>query len=642
MPHVANLISAAMPSLAGIAALEFRSIRGHESLGECFEYHVRAITPDLPFLTSLVSANVDYKALLGKELTVDIEVEQGRRQISGLVTSARFVAAQDRRGVYEFVIEPWLALAKRSSDFRIFQNQSVLEIVREVLDGYPFSHVDRTLNRYPKLDFQVQYGEDDYAFIVRLMAEWGIYFFFEHSHTVHRLVLVDEPGPHRAADGRYASLRYYPPGHKIDEEYVERFEAVHSLQSGRWVTQDHDFRAPKSAWQAVSAKPRKTGHAGMERFSWPSDIVNTNGQKPAVAEQEDRARHLTRIRMEEAGSPGQRAQGAGMLRGLAVGTTFSLSGHPNEKSNGNYLLISQTFELEDVSNASSSGHAPEYTCRSEFTVLPSGDNFRLTTQTDEFGRVLKPRTHGPQTATVTGPTGREIYTDSYGRIKVSFHWNRYCPKDERSSCWVRVATTHAGNGFGGISVPRIGQEVIVDFENGDPDRPIVLGAVYNALHMPPWPLPANQTQSGVLTRSTERGGTANANALRFEDMRGKEEVWLHAERNLRAEVEHDESHWVGHNRSKKVDNNELTTIGADRSESVGGNHVESIGGDRTVTVQKTQTNVVKSDITMASAEGEILIEAATRITLKVGSSTIVIVDGNIEIVGPQQVDINPD
>jgi type VI secretion system secreted protein VgrG len=641
MSHVAQLKSEAMPSLAGMPALEFRSIRGHESLGDCFEYYVRAITPDLPVLTSAVTANVDYKALLGKELTVDMEVDQSRRQICGLVTRARFVASEDRRGVYEFVIEPWVVLAKRSSDFKIFQNQSALEIVREVLGDYPFSHDNRTSNQYPTLDFQVQYGEDDYSFINRLMAEWGIYFFFEHSDSVHRMVLVDEPGAHLTADGVYAQLSYYPPGHKVDEEYVDSFEALHGLQTGQWVTQDFDFRVPKATWEAVNDKPRKTGHADMERFSWPSDIVNTNSQKPAVADQETQARHLTRMRMEEAGSPGQRAHGAGMLRGLAVGTTFSLGGHPHEKSNGDYLLVSQAFELQDSSNASSNGDVPEYYCRSEFTAMPAKDNYRMPTSTDAYGRLLKPRTHGPQTAVVTGPKGREIYTDSYGRVKVGFHWNRYCSKDEKSSCWVRVASPWAGNNFGGISVPRIGQEVIVDFENGDPDRPIITGRVYNALNMPPWELPANQTQSGILTRSTEGGGPANANAFRFEDMKGKEEIWLHAERNHRSEVEHDESHWVGHNRTKKVDKNESTTIGASRSESVGASHSESIGGDRSVSVNKTQTNTVKSDITITSVEGEITIEAATKLTLKVGSSSIEIVDGDIKIVGPTQVDINP-
>jgi type VI secretion system secreted protein VgrG len=257
----------------------------------------------------------------------------------------------------------------------------------------------------------------------------------------------------------------------VDEEYVDSFEALHSLQSGQWVTQDYDFRTPKANWQSVSAKPRKTGHAGMERFSWPSDIVNANGQQPSVTGQEDQARHLTRMRMEEAGSPGQRAHGAGMLRGLAVGTTLTLGGHPNDKSNGDYLLISQAFELQDTSNSSTRADEPEYYCRAEFTVQPAANNYRMPTQVDDYGRVLKPRTHGPQTAVVTGPKGREIYTDSYGRIKVSFHWNRYCTHDEKASCWVRVATTHAGSNFGAIAVPRIGQEVLVDFESGDPDRP---------------------------------------------------------------------------------------------------------------------------------------------------------------------------
>jgi type VI secretion system secreted protein VgrG len=222
--------------------------------------------------------------------------------------------------------------------------------------------------------------------------------------------------------------------------------------------------------------------------------------------------------------------------------------------------------------------------------------YRAPVPTDEHGRSLKPRTYGPQSAIVTGPVGREIWTDPHGRIKVSFPWNRYCPKDETSSCWIRVASPWAGSNFGGIHIPRIGQEVLVDFEHGDPDRPIVVGRVYNRLNMPPWELPANQTQSGILTRSSEGGGPANANALRFEDLKGQEEVWLHAEKDQRIEVEHDESHWVGNDRRKTIDHDETNHIKNDRTETVDGHeHItihktrsEEVDGDETLTVHSNR------------------------------------------------------
>jgi len=213
-----------------------------------------------------------------------------------------------------------------------------------------------------------------------------------------------------------------------------------------------------------------------------------------------------------------------------------------------------------------------FECRVDFEAIASGKVFRAAPPA-----VPRPRTTGPQTAIVTGPAGREIWTDKYGRVKLSFHWNRYCSKDENSSCWVRVSSPWAGTSFGGMHVPRIGQEVIVDFENGDPDRPIVTGRVYNADNMPPWKLPDNATQSGFLTRSSEDGSEANANALRFEDKKGAEQVWLHAERNQDIEVEHDETHSVGRDRSKKVGRNQLGTVGMAYMHNVGLAKMVNIG-----------------------------------------------------------------
>jgi type VI secretion system secreted protein VgrG len=598
MPRTFKVTSAAMPQLLGFPALELQSLRGQEGLSQVFQYLIRLITPDNPALTSLLTANVNYKPLVGNSFTVSMDLDGGgQRHITGLVTRARFVQSQDRRGVYEVVIEPWLTLASRTSDFKIFQNKSALDIVREVLGEYGFPLDVRTSEAYPSLDFQVQYGETDLAFCERLMSEWGMYYFFEHESGIHRMVLVDAAGAHQPNPGRYALVDFYPEGHKTDVEYADQFEMLHGVQPGQWVTQEFDFRAPKTDWKQTIPMPRKTAQANYEHFSWPSDAVNTNAAEPDRGGQADMARHLTRVRMEQAGSAGQRGHGAGMLRGIVCGHTFTLKGHPHHKCNGDYLVISNSLELQETGNASGD---TQYFCRSHFTVQPASDIFRAPYPQDEYGRALKPRTHGPQTAIVTGPPGREIHTDKFGRVKVSFHWNRYCTKDQNSSCWVRVASPWAGTNFGGVSIPRIGQEVIVDFESGDPDRPIIIGRVYNQLNMPPWELPGNQTQSGMLTRSTEGGGPANANALRFEDMKGKEEVWLHAEKDQRIEVENDESHWVGRDRTKTIDRDETNHIKRDRTETVDGHEkitihktrVEEVDLDESITVHKNQSLTV--------------------------------------------------
>ena len=599
MPRTFKVTSSAMPTLMGMPALEFSSLSGSEGLSQVFEYHITLITPDNPALTELTSANVDYKPLVGNSFTVTMALEGGgQRHLTGLVTRARFVQSQDRRGVYEVVIEPWLTLASRTSDFKIFQNKSALDIVREVLGEFGFPLDVRTSESYPSLDFQVQYGETDLAFCERLMNEWGMYYYFEHESGIHRMVLVDAPGAHQPS--AQALVRYYHPGHRTDEEHINQIQTHEGVQPGQWVTQEFDFRAPKTSWNQTIPMPRKTAQAHYEHYSWPSDVVNTNAPEPDRGGQADMARHLTRVRMEQAGSAGQRVQAGGNLRALACGQTFTLAGHIHHKLNGNYLVIASSITLSETSN--STGGA-QYHCHNQLTLQPASNTFRAPYLQDEYGRALKPRTHGPQTAIVTGPPGREIHTDKFARVKVSFHWNRYCPKDENSSCWVRVASPWAGTNFGGISIPRIGQEVIVDFENGDPDRPIIIGRVYNQLNMPPWELPGNQTQSGMLTRSSEGGGPANANALRFEDLKGKEEVWLHAEKDQRIEVENDESHWVGRDRTKTIDRDETNHIKRDRTETVDGHEkitihktrTEEVDLDETLTVHKNRTRRVDNN-----------------------------------------------
>jgi type VI secretion system secreted protein VgrG len=271
------------------------------------------------------------------------------------------------------------------------------------------------------------------------------------------------------------------------------------------------------------------------------------------------------------------------------------------------------IKADDYRSATGGGGAGTYHC--DFACVDSKVSFRP-------GRITpKPMVEGPQTAVVVGPAGEEIYSDEYGRVKVQFHWDRYGEHNENSSCWVRVAQVWAGKNWGAMHVPRIGQEVIVEFLDGDPDRPIITGRVYNADQMPPWALPANQTQSGILSRSSKGGTGANANALRFEDKKGEEEVWLHAEKDQRIEVENDESHWVGHdrtktidhdetshikhnrtetvdndetitihnNRTERVDHNETISIGDNRTEDVGTNETISIGQNRTETVGKNET-----------------------------------------------------
>jgi type VI secretion system secreted protein VgrG len=552
----------ALPTLpTGDPVLQLSAIDGGEHLSKIYGYTLDFLTPpDLPLLDS-ETANLDVKAMLGKELTVTIQLDgmgsglpgqagwsgaanigQGTREINGIVTSARFVEQRSRQCHYQLVIKPWIYLADQRSDYRIFQHKSVVEIIDEVLQSYSYSWDKRLSGQYSELLYQVQYGETDFAFIQRLMAEHGIYWFFEHSRKVHRMVLVDQLGAHKPVESAaYHTLRYYPPGFKIDTEYIDTFNAAQSIQSGRWTTNDFDFRHPRAQLESDNALPQDTAHNQLERYEWPGDYTD-----PAQGEQ------FARVRMEEVRSQSGRAWGSGNLRDVVCGTTFHLEGYPQNSANQEYLVIGAWLVATEPGGATDSG---EYRISTSFYVQPATTVFRPPRD------VPRPRTTGPQTAIVTGPKGNEIWTDQYGRVRLKFHWDRSPVLDHTSSCWVRVSYPWAGNNYGSISIPRVGSEVIVDFENGDPDRPIVTGRVYNAQNMPPWTLPVNATQSGTLTRSMQGGGYGTANAIRFEDKKGREEVWIHAEKDMRTEVENDSTLHVGNDRAEEIDGRQVITVG---------------------------------------------------------------------------------
>ncbi|WP_020723338.1 type VI secretion system Vgr family protein [Variovorax atrisoli] len=640
LARVLTASSSAMPTLGDAPALEPIAIVGDEGLSSLFRYTLTLATPEQPGYNERQAANVAIKRLVGETLTAHIVLD-GRpgsgpqqRHISGLVTRVRFLRLENRRALYEAVIEPWLSLATRTSDYRIFQNQNVLDIVKTVLGKYGLPFDVRATRSYPPREFQVQYGESDHDFIARLLHEWGLYYCFEHEENSHRLVIVDEMASHQPfAHEGYQTIPFHPADATVREEHCDRFNACEELQSGRWVTDDFDFTRPKAELQQISAMPRKTAQNTWERYGWPGDyVVESEGEQ------------LVRTRMEETGSQGELASGSGNLRAVVPGCLLTLERHPQNESNRQYLVTHAHLRLQDVGDASSQ---QEFECRVDFDVIPASKVFRPPTPP-----VPRPRTTGPQTAIVTGPAGREIWTDEYGRVKLSFHWNRYCTKDENSSCWVRVSSPWAGTNFGGIQIPRIGQEVIVDFENGDPDRPIVTGRVYNADNMPPWTLPDNATQSGLLTRSSEGGSEANANALRFEDKKGAEQVWLHAERNQDIEVEHDETHSVGRDRSKKVGRNQMATIGMAYMHNVGLAKMVNIGlaysfnvgmlrntvvgmMDNTV-VGKTQTTKVgeKYLLSVGGDKGSHIEMDGKTISLRVGASVVQLkADGSIAVTG---------
>ncbi|HII1983258.1 TPA: type VI secretion system Vgr family protein [Escherichia coli] len=557
--HNVTLSGSAVPD----GMLLFASLGGTETVGELFTYSIKLKTPDILNLGYVSpAANLQLKPMVGKDLCVHIELDGGgKRYISGLVTAARVAGHQGRSVVYELRLEPWLKILTHTSDYKAFQNKNVVDILDEVLDEYPWPVEKRLVENYPTRAWQVQYGETDFAFIQRLMQEWGIYWWFEHSENSHTLVLADAINVHKAcADSPLVC--YYQKGLKLDKEFIHTITANESLRSGQWVLNDFDFMKPRSLLKSTVANPRETGLAEYEHYEWPGDyFTKSEGEM------------LTRIRMEEQRSPGSRVQGSGNIRTLMTGFTFTLENYPTAEVNREYLLVQTTLFIQD--NAQHSGQEQHFSYSTSFELHPTSEVYRPQ-------RTLsKTHTKGPQSAIVTGPAGQEIWTDKYGRVKVQFGWDRYGKNDENSSCWVRVSYPWAGKGFGGIQIPRIGQEVLVDFKNGDPDLPIIVGRTYNQDTMPPWGLPGAATQSGFYSH-TIGGGPTNANALRFEDKPGGEEVWLHAEKDQRIEVNNNESHWVGNNRLKVIDKTETAIIGEERSLTVQMDDTSLAGQNKTI------------------------------------------------------------
>ncbi|EEA6503852.1 TPA: type VI secretion system tip protein VgrG [Salmonella enterica] len=581
-------------------ALLFASLDGGETLSELFSYVVQLKTPDTLNLGYVSpAANLPLKPMVGKDLCVNIELDGGgKRHISGLVTAARVVGHEGRSVTYELRMEPWVKLLTHTSDYKAFQNKTVVDILDEVLAEYPYPVEKRLVESYPVRTWQVQYGETDFDFLQRLMQEWGIYWWFEHSEDSHTLVLADAISAHKACPDS-PLVEWHQEGLKLDKEFIHTITANESLRTGQWVLDDFDFTKPRSLLANTVANPRETGHATYEHYEWPGDYFDKS-----------EGEMLTRIRMEAQRSPGSRVLGGGNIRTLMTGYTFTLENYPTAEVNQEYLLMQTLLFVQD--NAQHSGQDQHFTFSTRFELHPTREVFRPQRT------VSKPHTKGPQSAIVTGPSGQEIWTDQYGRVKVQFGWDRYGKRDENSSCWIRVSYPWAGKGFGMIQIPRIGQEVLVDFKNGDPDLPIIVGRTYNQDTMPPWGLPGAATQSGIYSHSLY-GGPTNGNMLRFDDKTGAEEVKFHAEKDLNTTVKNNETHTVMVDRTKTIIKNETNSIGEDRNTTVTKNDGLSVKLAQTINIGTTYR-----------------LDVGDQFTLRCGNAALVLhKDGSIEFCGKQ-------
>jgi type VI secretion system secreted protein VgrG len=599
----------------GKDVLWFYRMQGSEELGRPYEFVVEALAND---------PNLKASKLLGQIATVTLVLpDDSKRYFSGFVTGFGLCGTVGAYPLYRLILRPWLWLLSRNSNCRIFQNMKVPDIVKQVFRDQNFSDFKDSLNgSYREREYCVQYRESDFNFASRLMEEEGIYYFFEHDDKKHTLVLADAINSHTPFSG-YAQISYYDPGNpaRRKHDHISEWSIFNEFQAGLFTHTDFDFTKPNTDLITKAAISRSHENSKLEYFDYPGEYQQTSDGDA-----------YARCRIEELQTKFETTQGAGNARGLATGSLFKLEHHPLDDQNSDYLVISANYELQSDEYLSTPGGTNQDIYQCTFTALAQKTPFRPERIT------RRPFVQGPQTAFVVGPKGEELYTDKYGRVKVKFHWDRYNKADEKSSCWVRVCQPWAGKNWGMIALPRIGQEVVVDFLEGDPDQPIIIGRFYNDNSMPPYPLPDKANIFTIKSNTTKGGG--GFNELRFDDTKGEEQVFMHAERNLDLRVKKDAMEWIGNERH--------VIIKKDLYEQVEGDHHAKVQGDRTEQIQgvlsvKVDQNIQeKAGMKHALEAGQeihlkggmnVVIEAGMSVTLKAGGGFIVIGPAGVTISG---------
>lgn len=571
-------------------------------------------------LTTLCKNNeLDLKSLLGTTISIKVQGHHliGPKYFHGHVMAISHRGWQGRFAKYEIELAPWFGFLDKTKDCRIFQNQSVVDIFSAIFDENGFSDYEINLSSsYTPIEYCVQYRETDMNFINRLLEQEGIYYHFEQFEDKHILVVSDSPSTHELIGG-CQNLPFYPPGSVVrDENFIESWSNSVSVGSGSYALNAFDFEKPRAGLETNISIAQDHDHAHMEVYDYQNSYT-----------QRDNGTRYAQLRMEQLHCATQIFQGVSNCPYLHVGGLFNITKHPVDDNNGEYLLSKVYYYIS--TGQYETGDPQNVQMEVRFSCIPSQTQYRPSLYSKP------PIIAGHQTAIVVGPEGEEIWTDEYGRVKLHFHWDRYSERNESSSCWVRVSQLWAGGNWGSVFTPRMGQEVIVDFIEGNPDKPIIVGRVYNADNMPPYALPENQNQSGIKTRSTKGGSVETFNELRFDDTLGSETLTIHAEKDQNLSVENDESHFVGNDRTDEVINDEIITIGHDRTEKVGNDEIvevvndraQTVGHDENLTVNNNRTHTIATDETLSVGNNRVT-DVATDDTANIGANYTISIGKN--------------
>ena len=610
----------------GEDVLLFYRMIATEQLGRLFEYELELLSE---------RTDIELTEVLGKNMTVRVQLPESRgsgtRYFNGFVTRFSYLGMRGMRyGVYRATLSPWLWFLTRTSDCRIFQEKTIPQIIEAI--------------------FQEQ-GFTDFNFVSRLMEQAGIYYYFKHENGKHTLVLADDYSAHGTFPN-YDEVPYYPPDvmQWKERDHIYEWTVEKQVQPGGYSLNDFDFTSPAKTLRQVVNMPKSHAMAKFEVYDYPGEYTEASDGD-----------NYTKIRLQELLAQHEILQGLGVVRGVATGYLFSLTNSGRQDQNRQYLVVAASYELQ--SDPYESTPNPEWVGKPyqvRITAIDAQQPYRAPRITP------KPVVQGPQTAIVVGPSGEEIYTDQYGRVKCHFHWDRHDNADENSSCWIRVAQNWAGKKWGAIYLPRIGQEVIVDFLEGNPNLPIITGRVYNGANLPPYTLPDKKTMSTLKSLSSKGGD--GFNEFRFEDDKGKEQIFLHGERDEDIRIKNDAREWIGSERHLIVkkkqfeqvegekhlivksgeggSGDQFEKIAGEKHQQVVGNYNQKVDGTLSLKVGMNQQEKVGQNHALDAgmeihlkAGMKVVIEAGMQLTIKAGANFIDLGPSGITISGAPMVKI---
>lgn len=614
--------------------LLLRRFQGVEGISRLFQFELDLLSHD---------GQIKPQDIVGDNVSITIEPEgEGPRSFNGFVKSFQYMGLE-KRGLYAYKAEvvPWLWFLSKRTDCRVFQNQSVQDIVEFIFNelGFP-DYVFALAGEHPKLEYCVQYNESDLDFISRLLEHEGIYYFFEHKPDKNILHLSDDAAHY--GEMYPAEIEHSSGGRGT--YYIRLWQHLYQYCSGAYAQTDFNFeKFNQSLLTETSTTLKLKNNASFARFEFPGSY-----------QESELGRNLTKLRMQQEEMNYERITAASNVYRLEVGKKFTLKSDETETDHGNAFLVTEIRHTAyNPSYLESESDEPPYA--NQFVCIPAAIVYRPASVTP------RPRIDGVQTAVVVGKSGDEIYTDKYGRIKIQFHWDRYGAKNETSSCWVRVSTPWAGNKWGSVTIPRVGQEVVVTFVNGDPDQPLVIGSVYNSAHMPPFPLPEGKSIMGMKSRSI-KGDAGSYNEMVIDDTKGQEGFRINAQKDYNMKVGNDSNTHVVANHTGKIDGNSTTTvqgnsthttqgddsftIGGNRTATVSGNEESTVGGNTTITVGgnqdasvggNTSYTVGGEDTVSIGAKQEITIGANQSITVGANQETVVGANHSVQVGGKQEI-----